>query len=82
MQNNPDGSIVLVGHSSTLEICSRQLVGQQSRPGNEMLDLITKIPYLGMVQLNFIDNKWQMVEPCLPFTHGKNLRHNWKILLN
>lgn len=77
------GSILIVGHSATLETCSHELIGRKPRTATAMTKIIQKIPYCSLVQLTSIDGKWEIVEPpSLPLTHSANQRFDWKILLN
>ena len=39
------GNVLMVGHAATLDTCSRQLVGKEPRPVNELMSIIRKVPY-------------------------------------
>lgn len=45
-------SVLIVGHAATLEVCSRQIVGQPVRSYPEFNSVIRKVPYLGCCLLN------------------------------
>lgn len=71
----------MVGHLSTLEACSRELSKRVVGDPEGMFYLTQKIPYCGLMQLQCANNSWKIVEGCLPITHGKNPRYDWKLLL-
>ncbi|KAG8189917.1 hypothetical protein JTE90_009062 [Oedothorax gibbosus] len=79
------GNILFVGHSATLDACSRQLVGQQPRSKiGDMLNCITKVSYSAIAVVELISgSQWKLIEPpILPLTHLKNAAFDWKILLD
>ncbi|KAL1501869.1 hypothetical protein ABEB36_007112 [Hypothenemus hampei] len=79
---NPKGNILLVGHTATLETCSRELIGKTARSGSELVKMIQKIPYCSLIEVRGGGDKWEIVEPpCLPLTHSTNQRFDWKVLL-
>jgi ubiquitin-associated SH3 domain-containing protein len=46
------GNILIVGHAATLEVCTRQITGQQIRTYSEFNSIIRKVSYLGNCLLN------------------------------
>nr|XP_023011984.1 protein UBASH3A homolog isoform X2 [Leptinotarsa decemlineata] len=75
------GNILLVGHSTTLETCSHELLGRKPKLPNDLIKIIQKIPYCALVQLTGNGDKWEMAEPvCLPMMHSNNQRFDWKML--
>ncbi|XP_050297302.1 protein UBASH3A homolog isoform X2 [Anthonomus grandis grandis] len=76
------GNVLIVGHSSTLDTCSRDLLGKKFRPGKELIKVVQEIPYCSIIEVNGTGNTWEMVDPpCLPPTHSTNQRFDWRILL-
>ncbi|KAF7273686.1 hypothetical protein GWI33_013633 [Rhynchophorus ferrugineus] len=76
------GNVLLVGHTATLDACSRELVGKKARSFNDMSKVIQKIPYCSLVEVRGSGNAWEILEPpCLPLTHSANQRFDYKILL-
>ncbi|XP_066143355.1 ecdysteroid-phosphate phosphatase [Euwallacea fornicatus] len=76
------GNILLVGHTATLETCSRELIGKTARSGSELVKLIQKIPYCSLIEVNGAGDNWKIVEPpSLSLTHSTNQRFDWKVLL-
>ena len=90
------GDILLVGHASTLDACSRQLVGASPRSAQELSRIVHRIPYCSLAcvqqlqQLEPVqpDNKqtdainWKLIEPPVPpMTQSSNLRFDWQTLL-
>ncbi|KAJ3661412.1 hypothetical protein Zmor_005807 [Zophobas morio] len=80
---NPSGNVLLVGHAATLDVCSRELVGKKPRVANDMMKIIQKVPYCGLLQLAQDGDKWEIEQlPFPPITHTTNHRFDYKILLN
>lgn len=74
--------MLLVGHTATLDTCSRELVSKSARSGSELVKIIQKIPYCSLVEVTGAGDSWNIVEPpCLPLTHSTNQRFDWKVLL-
>jgi ubiquitin-associated SH3 domain-containing protein len=83
LKAHPTGNVLLVGHSATLDVCSRELVGKKPRTANDMTKILQKVPYCGFVQLAQEGDKWEITEPPFPpITHTTNQRFDYKILLD
>ena len=79
------GNIMFVGHAATLEACTRQLVGAQPRPAQELSKIVQKIPYCGLTvcqESEFGKNStWDFIDPPIPpLTHAPNIRYDWRCL--
>ncbi|XP_054081115.1 ecdysteroid-phosphate phosphatase isoform X2 [Zeugodacus cucurbitae] len=76
------GNILIVAHATTLDTCTRQLIGAGPRSTNELRQVIHKIPYCSLGAVEEMDTgDWKLVEPeCLPVTHSKNPRFEWNVL--
>lgn len=75
------GNILIVAHATTLDTCSRQLIGENPRSTNELRQVIHKIPYCSLSVVEQISGEWKLVEPeFLPVTHSKNPRFEWNAL--
>ncbi|XP_072115912.1 ubiquitin-associated and SH3 domain-containing protein A-like isoform X1 [Mobula birostris] len=74
------GNVLLVGHASTLECCSRKLLELPPRDVKEFVEMIRKIPALGLCCCEKMkDSKWRMFEPPIKnMTHGPNPAFNWR----
>ncbi|XP_053690027.1 protein UBASH3A homolog [Sabethes cyaneus] len=78
------GNILLVGHATTLDTCTRHVVGEKLRSTNDMSRIMQKVPYCSMAVMESENGTagWNLVEPpCDPVTHTNNNRFDWKILL-
>ncbi|XP_055524218.1 ecdysteroid-phosphate phosphatase isoform X2 [Wyeomyia smithii] len=78
------GNILLVGHATTLDTCTRNIVGEKLRSTNDMSRIMQKVPYCSMAVMESETGtaNWKLVEPpCDPVTHTNNNRFDWKILL-
>ncbi|XP_075148614.1 ecdysteroid phosphate phosphatase isoform X2 [Haematobia irritans] len=79
--DSTSGNVLIVAHATTLDTCTRQLVGEAPRNTNELRQVIHKIPYCSLANVEHIDGQWKLVEPeCLPVTHSKNPRFEWNAL--
>ncbi|CAG9860079.1 unnamed protein product [Phyllotreta striolata] len=76
------GNVLVIGHSATLDTCSHELVGNRIKSPNDMIKLIQKVPYCGLLEMSNRNGKWEIVEPpILPMTHSNNQRFDWKAFL-
>lgn len=81
--SSTSGNILIVGHATTLDTCTRYIVGEKLRSTNDMSRIMQKVPYCSMVVIESEDGVggWKLVEPpCDPITHTNNNRFDWKIL--
>ncbi|XP_029794763.1 ubiquitin-associated and SH3 domain-containing protein A isoform X2 [Suricata suricatta] len=75
------GVILIVGHGSTLDSCTRPLLGLPPRDSADFAQLVRKIPSLGMCfcEENKEEGKWELVNPPVKtLTHGSNSAFNWR----
>nr|XP_008533514.1 PREDICTED: ubiquitin-associated and SH3 domain-containing protein A isoform X1 [Equus przewalskii] len=76
-----DGVILIVGHGSALDSCTRPLLGLPPRDCGDFAQLVRKIPSLGMCfcEENKEEGKWELVNPPVKtLTHGSNSAFNWR----
>ncbi|XP_062560946.1 ecdysteroid-phosphate phosphatase isoform X1 [Armigeres subalbatus] len=81
--NNTSGNILIVGHATTLDTCTRYIIGEKLRSTNDMSRIMQKVPYCSMAVIESEDGlgDWKLVDPpCDPVTHTNNNRFDWKIL--
>lgn len=74
------GVILVVGHGSALDSCTRPLLGLPPRDSADFAQLVRKIPSLGMC---FCEEKkgrkWELAAPPVTtLTHGSNSAFNWR----
>ncbi|CAL8079884.1 unnamed protein product [Orchesella dallaii] len=70
---NTDKDILIVAHGFTLEAVSRNLMAKPSRSAEEMIEVVGKIPYCGILTLeqNNTSKKWDI----LPLDQQLQLKH-------
>ncbi|XP_036303344.1 ubiquitin-associated and SH3 domain-containing protein A isoform X2 [Pipistrellus kuhlii] len=76
-----DGVILIVGHGSALDSCTRPLLRLPPRDCADFAQLVRKIPSLGMCfcEENKEEGKWALVAPPVKtLTHGSNSAFNWR----
>ncbi|XP_053161816.1 ubiquitin-associated and SH3 domain-containing protein A isoform X2 [Hemicordylus capensis] len=79
-----EGTILIVGHGSSLDSLTRPLLGLPPRESSDFAQFVRKIPSLGMCFCEEIkeEKKWQMINPPIKtITHGSNGTFNWKNIL-
>lgn len=75
------GNILIVGHASTLDTCTRLLIGESVRSSTDLTRVMMKVPYCSLVAIEQKNNNWKFSDPpCFPLTHTNNQRFDWKIL--
>ncbi|XP_067897428.1 ubiquitin-associated and SH3 domain-containing protein A-like isoform X2 [Heterodontus francisci] len=75
------GNILLVAHASTLDCCTRPLLGLPPKDSKEFVQMVRKIPALGLCCCEQVKETkmWQMIEPPVrTLTHGPNPAFSWK----
>ena len=76
--------MLVVGHAATLDVCTRQLVGQPARCTNDFYHVLHKVPYCSVAVAQegvHVREAWYIIEPpVLPFAHTDNPKYNWTIL--
>ena len=69
------GNILILGHAGSVEVCTRQVLGKQFRSGPDFRDIVTKVPYCGLIKIQEDPKtkKWSVCDsPILTLTHGQN----------
>ena len=76
------GNVLMLGHSATLDVCSRQLCGQPVRKPDDLVRVVQKVPFCGLcVVEEKPDGSWQLIQAPIPsLAHGQNQTFDWKIL--
>ncbi|KAM6162547.1 ubiquitin-associated and SH3 domain-containing protein A isoform 2-T2 [Erethizon dorsatum] len=75
------GAILIVSHGSALDTCTRPLLGLPPRDCGDFIQLVRKIPALGMCfcEENREEGKWELASPpARTLTHGANAAFNWR----
>ncbi|XP_051521921.1 ubiquitin-associated and SH3 domain-containing protein B-like isoform X2 [Myxocyprinus asiaticus] len=78
---NKGNNILFVGHASSLEACTRQIQGLSPQNPKDFVQVVRKIPYLGLCACEEQGDTevWQLVDPpILPLTHGPNHSFSWR----
>jgi ubiquitin-associated and SH3 domain-containing protein len=73
----------MIGHATTLDTCTRLLLGREPRLSSSMSHVMQKVPYCSMAVVEYNDEtlQWQLIEPpCHPITNTHNQRFDWNIL--
>lgn len=74
-----EGDILIVGHASNLDLCTRQLLGSQSRPRPEFRQVLITVPYLGAIAMEQTGDSFKLIDPpCLTLTHDLSSKFDWK----
>ncbi|KAA0701951.1 Ubiquitin-associated and SH3 domain-containing protein B [Triplophysa tibetana] len=78
---NKGNNILFVAHASSLEACTRQIQGLSPQNHKDFVQVVRKIPYLGLCACEEQGDTgtWQLVDPpILPLTHGPNHSFSWR----
>ncbi|XP_046891615.1 ubiquitin-associated and SH3 domain-containing protein B-like isoform X2 [Hypomesus transpacificus] len=78
---NTGRGVLLVAHASSLEACTRQLQGRSPQNAKDFIQVVRKVPYLGLCSCEEQGDTgvWQLVAPPIPpLTHGPNHSFNWR----
>uniref|UniRef100_A0A182VXD5 Ecdysteroid-phosphate phosphatase n=1 Tax=Anopheles minimus TaxID=112268 RepID=A0A182VXD5_9DIPT len=90
--SSTEGNVLIVGHATTLDTCSRFIVGEKTRSTNDMGRIMQKVSYCSLAVMesdgtedadskNNIKGHWKLtVPPCDPVTHTNNNRFDYKVL--
>lgn len=72
-----------MAHATTLDTCTRQLIGRPIRSISAMSRLMQKIPYLSASAMEKDESlgTYKLVEPpCMTLTHNSSQKFNWEML--
>ncbi|XP_049280065.1 protein UBASH3A homolog isoform X4 [Anopheles funestus] len=90
-----EGNVLIVGHATTLDTCSRFIIGEKIRSTNDMGRIMQKVSYCSLAVMesdgtattadadtkNKVKGYWKLaVPPCDPVTHTNNNRFDYKVL--
>ena len=81
--NSVLGDIMLVGHAPTLEGCTRQLCGGQTKSLEEFAEITRKIPFLSIANCEKDNktNQWKLIPIPIPSMKHLDLEEfNWNDL--
>ncbi|XP_065054012.1 ubiquitin-associated and SH3 domain-containing protein B-like [Rhopilema esculentum] len=80
---NGDENILIVGHSASLDACTRQLTGHPPRVPENFIKIVRKVPYCGVSVIEETKpGHWSLVQPPIPsLVHNGNSKTDWKMLL-
>lgn len=89
--------MLIVGHATTLDTCTRFIIGEKLRSTNDMARIMQKVSYCSLAVMesdgttpsgdseqaeSTVKGHWKLaVPPCDPVTHTNNNRFDYKILL-
>ncbi|XP_040154603.1 protein UBASH3A homolog isoform X3 [Anopheles arabiensis] len=92
-----EGNVLIVGHATTLDTCTRFIIGEKLRSTNDMARIMQKVSYCSLAVMesdgttpsgdseqaeSTVKGHWKLaVPPCDPVTHTNNNRFDYKILL-
>ncbi|XP_034279832.1 ubiquitin-associated and SH3 domain-containing protein A [Pantherophis guttatus] len=79
-----EGTILIIGHCSSLDSLPRPLLGLPARKSSEFVKFVQRVPSLAMCFCREMkeEKRWQMVNPPVEMlTHGANIAFNWKHII-
>ena len=80
---NIRGSVLMVGHSATLDVCSRQLLGSKPRNAEDLVRVVQKVPFCGLCVTEETPAGWELVQAPIPsLIHCQNAGFDWRVLLD
>lgn len=56
-------TILMVAHASSLDSCTRLLIGKPARNYPDMAHVCVQVPYCGVVKLSHDRHAWRLSEP-------------------
>lgn len=76
------GNVLMVGHSATLDVCTRQITGNPIRKTDDLVRVVQKVPFCGLCSVEEVGSKsWSLVQPPIPsLAHGQNQAFDWRVL--
>ncbi|XP_065643941.1 ecdysteroid-phosphate phosphatase isoform X2 [Hydra vulgaris] len=79
---NFSGNILMLGHSASLDVCTRILTGGSLRKTDDLIRVIQKVPFCGHVVIEQVSNKrWSLVQSSIPsLAHSQNQSFDWRVL--
>ena len=77
-----DENILIIGHSASLDACTRPLIGGQPRTQSSFIRFVQKVPYCGSSVIEEVyPNKWRLIHSPIPsLIHNANGKMDWKML--
>lgn len=77
-----DENVLVVGHSASLDACTRQLTGASPRVSNDFIKIVQQVPYCGVSVIEEVNaSKWKLVQPPIPsLVHNANQKMDWRML--
>lgn len=76
-----DGNLLIVGHATTLDTCSRLVMRKPMRSTSDISRVMHKVPYCSLITMEEVEqDKWVLIEPpILPLMHTNNGRFDWNV---
>lgn len=76
-----EGDILIVGHASNLDTCTRLIIGKDYRKeAKGVIQMLITIPYLAAIAMEQTgESSFQLIEaPCLMLTHKSCSKFDWR----